>query len=137
MLDGLQISASGLTAESLRLAVISNNLANMDTTVAPGGVPYQRQFVVMSPIPAAATGPDRGVGQGVVVTGILPDQSPPKQVYDPSSPQANAQGYVLYPNVHLSVEMVDMIDASRAYQANATAFGAAKSMDVKALTLGV
>ncbi len=137
MLDALKISASGLTAESLRLAVIADNLANMNTTVAPGGVPYQRRFVTLSPVPAAAAGPDRGVGQGVVVAGILPDPSPPKLVYDPTSPQANAQGYVLYPNVHLAVEMVDMIEASRAYQANATAFGAAKSMDVKALTLGV
>lgn len=136
MFDAMHIAATGLTAESLRLGVIANNLANADTTATPNGGPYRREFVVLQATPPAAHGPNRGVGQGVVVSAILPDMSPLKSVYNPTSPLANAQGNVLYPNVHLSVEMVDMIDASRAYQANSTAFTAAKSMDVKALTLG-
>lgn len=136
MFDALSISASGLSAESLRLGVVSNNLANADTTVTPQGGPYRREFVVFKSLPQATSGPDQGVGQGVTVSSILPDQSPFQTVYDPTNPAANAQGNVLYPNVHLATEMVDMIEASRAYQANVSAFTAAKDMDVKALTLG-
>lgn len=136
MFDGLHISASAMTAESLRLGVIANNLANADTLVTPQGGPYRRQFVVMTPRPAPTQGTNQGIGQGVVVSQVLNDPSPLKPVYSPNSPYANAQGYVMYPNVHLSVEMVDMIDASRAYQANVTAFQAAKTMNLKALTLG-
>lgn len=135
MFDGMQISASGLTAESLRLSVTADNLANIDTTAGAGGQPYRRQFVLLAPRLAPASGPDAGVGQGVRVTAILPDLSPYKVVYDPQSPLANAQGNVLYPNVHLTTEMVDLIAASRAYQANVTAFNAAKAMDVKVLSL--
>ncbi|AEW06605.1 flagellar basal-body rod protein FlgC [Sulfobacillus acidophilus DSM 10332] len=136
MFDGINIAASGLTAESLRLDVVANNLANADTTVTPRGGPYRREFVVLQSLPAPATGPDQGIGQGVMVAGIYQDPSPFQVVYDPTSPQADAAGNVLYPNVHLPVEMVDMIEASQAYQANVTAFNAAKTMDTKALTLG-
>ncbi|CAB1128007.1 flagellar component of cell-proximal portion of basal-body rod [Candidatus Hydrogenisulfobacillus filiaventi] len=135
MFDGMRISASALTAEAVRLAVTADNLANLDTTAGVGGQPYRRQFVVLAPRPAPAAGPDAGVGQGVRVAAILPDLSPFKVVYDPASPLANAQGDVLYPNVHLTTEMVDLIAASRAYQANVTAFNAAKAMEVKVLSL--
>lgn len=136
MFDGLNIASTGLVANSLRLSVIANNLANADTTVTPQGGPYRSEFVVLQASPAAASGPNQGVGQGVIINGIYQDQSPLKVVYDPTSPQANAQGDVLYPNVSLAVQMVDMIQASQSYQANVSAFNANKSMDVKALTIG-
>lgn len=130
MLLGLGISGSALTAENTRLNVIASNLANMDTTATPGGGPYRSQFVVLQAMPGA-----NGVGQGVEVAGIYPSQSPFKVRYDPQSPLANAQGDVLYPNVNMATQMVDLIAASRAYSANANAFSATKSLDVKALTL--
>lgn len=136
MFDAMKISASGLTAESLRLDVISNNLANIDTTQTPQGGPYRREFVVFSPVPATLSGADANIGQGVVVSAILQDPSPFKVVYDPTSPLANAQGEVLYPNVNLATEMVDMIEASQAYQANSSAFTASKDMVLKALSIG-
>lgn len=137
MFDGMTISSSGLTAESLRLSVVANNLANADTTVTPQGGPYRREFVVFQCAPTAASGPNQGIGQGVTVTGIYQDPSPFKVVYNPASPQANKAGNVLYPNVSLPTEMVDMVQASQAYQANVSAFNAAKAMDVKALTIGL
>lgn len=136
MFDGLSISSTGLIAESLRLSLVANNLANADTTVTPSGVPYQSEYAVFQSLPAAASGPNQGVGQGVMVNGIYQSQSPYQVVYNPTSPQANAQGNVLYPNVNLQTQMVDMIEASQAYQANVSAFNAAKSMDVKALSIG-
>ncbi|MBX5467145.1 MAG: flagellar basal body rod protein FlgC [Firmicutes bacterium] len=132
MFSGLSIPASALTAETLRMDVIAQNLANIDTTVTPQGGPYRRQFVVLAARPAGAD----GVGQGVEVAAVLPDPSPFKVVYDPGNPLANAQGDVLYPNVHLATEMVDLIAASRAYAANATVFNAVKSEAVKALSIG-
>lgn len=136
MFDGLKISASALTAESFRLGIIANNLANADTTVTPQGGPYQAESVVFRPLPPPAAGPDRGIGQGVIVSQIVTDITPPKVVYDPSNPNANANGDVLYPNVNLALQMVDLIDASRAYQANVTAFQAAKAVALKALSIG-
>jgi len=136
MASGLSIATSGLLAESVRLDVVANNLANADTTSTPSGGPYRREVVVLEALPPAASGPEAGVGQGVEVVAILPDNAPFQEVYDPTNPQANAQGYVLYPNVSLPVEMTDMIVASRAYQADATAFSAAKTMDQQALNLG-
>jgi flagellar basal-body rod protein FlgC len=135
-MDGLKIAATGLVAESVRLDVVANNLANADTTVTPQGGPYRREMVVLEALPAPTSGVDAGIGQGVEVAAIIPDPSPFQVVYDPGSPQANAQGDVLYPNVSLPVEMTDMIVASRAYQADATAFTAAKTMDQQALNLG-
>ncbi len=136
MFDALKISASGLTAESTRLGVIANNLANVDTTTTPQGGPYRREFVLLSAVPGSPTGANPHIGQGVVVSAILQDPSPFKTVYDPTSPLANAKGNVLYPNVNLATEMVDMIDATSAYQANSSAFTADKTMALKALTLG-
>ncbi|MCL5116102.1 MAG: flagellar basal body rod protein FlgC [Firmicutes bacterium] len=136
MFDGLNISSTGLVAESFRLSVVANNLANADTTVTPQGGPYRSEFVVFKSAPAAASGPNQGIGQGVIINGVYQDQGPLKVVYDPTSPQANAQGNVLYPNVNLPTQMVDMIEASQAYQANVSAFNSAKAMDLKALTIG-
>lgn len=136
MFDGLNIASTGMVAESFRLSVVANNLANADTTVTAQGGPYRSEYVTFKSQPASASGPNPGVGQGVMVSGLYQDQSPFKVVYDPSNPQANAQGNVLYPNVNLQTQMVDMIEASQAYQANVSAFNSGKSMDLKALTIG-
>ncbi|NMP23545.1 flagellar basal body rod protein FlgC [Sulfobacillus harzensis] len=136
MFDGLNISSTGMVAESFRLSVVANNLANADTTVTPQGGPYRSEYVTFQSLAAAKSGPNAGIGQGVLVSGLHQDQTPFKVVYDPTSPQANAQGDVLYPNVNLQTQMVDMIEASQAYQANVSAFNSAKSMDLKALTIG-
>lgn len=147
-MDSLGISASGLTAQRLRLDVIANNIANADTTRTASGGPYRREVVELAAQPqsfssylnaatngTAAAGTDNGAGGGVEVTGIAQDQSPFQVVYDPSSPDA-VNGYVQMPNVDISVEMTDMVDASSAYQANVTAFDTGKQMDVDALNLG-
>lgn len=138
------ISASALTAERLRMDVISNNIANANTTRTILGGPYIRERVVFSPrfdpapgfAPLLATMTREGLPVGVRVTGIQKDPSPPKMVYDPGHPDANAEGYVSYPNVNVVNEMVDMISASRAYEANITAFNATKSMALAALSIG-
>ncbi len=138
------ISASALTAERLRMDVISNNIANADTTRTVQGGPYIRERVVFAPrfdpttsfAPMLATMTSEGLPVGVRVTSIQKDPSPPKMVYDPGHPDANAEGYVAYPNVNTVNEMVDMISASRAYEANITAFNATKSMALSALSIG-
>lgn len=143
MFASFDISASGLTAQRLRLDVIANNLANAETTRTAGGGPYVRQLVVFAPREAlpfsyflrAAAAP-QVPGYGVQVEGIVPDPSPPRRVYQPGHPDADAAGYVAYPNVNVVTEMVDMISASRAYEANAAAFNAAKGMALQALELG-
>lgn len=132
MFDALHISSTGLSAESLRISVIAENLANQDTTATPAGGPYRRQFVQLMALPANA----QGVGQGVEVQGIYQDPAPFISVHNPGAPGANAQGNVLYPNVNLSTEMVDLIQAESAYQANANAFQADKSLYLKAFSLG-
>lgn len=124
----LEVAASGLTSERLRLDVIANNLANVNTTRTPDGGPYQRQMAVVASRPVE-TG-------GVRVLGIVRDLTPPVQKYDPAHPDADAAGYVLLPNVNVVTEMVDLISASRAYEANVTAMNAVKQMMLKALEIG-
>lgn len=140
LFDGMSASASGLTANSLWLDVIANNIANANTTRTPQGGPYRREQVVFGENPgsfsSALSSAVSGVpGDGVQVQAIQQDPSPFRLVYDPSSPDA-VNGYVQMPNVDISTEMVDMITASRAYQANVTAFNAAKQMDVQSLQIG-
>jgi flagellar basal-body rod protein FlgC len=138
------ISASALTAERLRMDVISNNIANANTTRTIEGGPYVRQRVVFAPrfdatpafAPLLPTMTPDGLPVGVRVTSIQRDPAPPKMVYDPGHPDANAEGYVAMPNVNVVNEMVDMISATRAYDANITAFNATKSMALQALTIG-
>jgi flagellar basal-body rod protein FlgC len=124
--------------------VISNNIANANTTRTIEGGPYIRQRVTFSPRFDAAPAfssfmptmtPD-GLPAGVRVTSIQKDPTTPKMVYDPGHPDANAEGYVAYPNVNVVNEMVDLISASRAYEANITAFNATKSMALQALSIG-
>jgi flagellar basal-body rod protein FlgC len=138
------ITASALTAERLRMDVISNNIANANTTRTIEGGPYVRQRVVFAPrfdpspvfAPVQAMMTPEGLPVGVRVTAIQKDPTPPRMVYDPGHPDANTEGYVAYPNVNVVNEMVDLISATRAYEANITAFNATKSMALQALTIG-
>ncbi len=127
------ISASGLTAQRLRMDTIANNIANIETTRTPEGGPYQRQVPLFASREPQETGQPGG---GVRVQALLRDQSPFKRVYEPGHPDADEEGYVLMPNVELVKEMVDMIDASRAYEANVTALNTAKEMAQRALEIG-
>jgi flagellar basal-body rod protein FlgC len=143
MFGGMEISASALTAQRLRMNVTAENLANAETTKGADGNPYRRKEVVLSSVPgqgtfgsqlSAAMGGGVAPG-GVQVAGITEDQTPYKTIYDPGHPDANAQGYVRMPNVDTVTEMVDLISASRAYEANVTAMQAAKQMFAKTLEL--
>ena len=145
LFDAIDISGSGLSAERLRMDVTAENLANAQTTRGPNGGPYQRKEVVLQTAQpngfasqlAAATGSVQG-GQtpgGVQAVGIVADPTAPKQVYDPGHPDANAEGYVEMPNVNSVTEMVDLISASRGYEANVTAMQTAKQMFSKTLDI--
>lgn len=140
------ISSSALTAQRLRMDVISSNIANAETTRAriEGGqaVPYRRKTVVMAPKEtdfgsALSSALEGGFnGQGVKITKIQEDSAPFKPVYNPTHPDANSEGYVYMPNVDILKEMVDMISATRSYEANITALNASKAMITKALQIG-
>ena len=143
LFDALGISGSGLTAQRLRMDVTAENLANAQSTRDANGQPYRRKDVVLqeaspSGFGAALQNAQAGssaAGAGVQVAGIVADPSPGRRVYDPGHPDANAQGYVTLPNVNPVTEMTDLIDASRAYEANVTAMSAAKQMFSKTLDL--
>lgn len=145
MFTGIDASASGLTAERLRMDVISNNIANANTTRTAQGGAYHRRFVVFMPrekelqsfeqMLKQAVGYKKSSGEGVRAVAIMDDPQQGPLVYDPTHPDANEEGYVEKPNVNIVAEMVDMITASRAYEANTTAINAAKSMAMKALEI--
>lgn len=128
----MRTSGTALTAERLRMDVISNNIANSETTRTPQGGPYQRRRVVFSSLMPQDPG---DAGGGVEVSAILTDTRPGNTVHDPTNPDANAQGDVTYPNVDISTEMIDMMSATRAYEANVVALQAGKTMAEKALTI--
>jgi flagellar basal-body rod protein FlgC len=143
LFDSLDISGSGLSAERLRMDVTAENLANANTTRGAGGAAYRRKTVVLEQqqpqnnfgnqlTAAMSRGQKPG---GVQVAAIAEDVTPNKRVYDPGHPDADAQGYVSMPNVDSVSEMVDLISASRAYEANVTAMQAAKTMFNKTLEL--
>ncbi len=145
MFGAIDAAASGLTAERLRMDVISNNIANANTTRTPEGGAYRRKVVVFQPRSdeqrnAFARFLDDEMstkaGEGVRAVGIVEDDAPMPLRYDPTHPDANADGYVEMPNLNIVTEMVDMITASRAYEANATAINAAKSMAARAMEIG-
>jgi flagellar basal-body rod protein FlgC len=141
--DSINIAASGLTAERVRMDVTSENLANAQTTNGPGGQPYSRQEVVLTQVGgnafsstlAGAMGGGSPAPGGVEVAGIVNDPTPDQLVYDPGHPGANAQGYVRMPNVNPVTEMTDLIDESDSYQADVTAMSTAKTMYTKTLDL--
>lgn len=147
--NGFDISSSALTAQRLRMDVIASNLAHADTTrgklVDGKWVPYQRKMVSIEAKPgsfsealagAMGTGAGSRTGEGVRVRQIIEDTSPFKQVYDPTHPDADENGFVLMPNVDPLKEMVDMMTATRSYEANVTALNASKAMITKALEIG-
>ncbi len=143
MFSAFNINASGMTAQRLRMDVISENVANASTTRTEDGTPYRRKVVnfvqkgeqtsfskVLSSVSSSYT------GQGVKVEGIYEDYTTDLvMTYDPSHPDADENGYVSYPNVNIVTEMTNLIDASRAYEANTTAFNASKSMALQGLEL--
>jgi len=118
MFGTLAVSASGLSAQRLRMDTIATNIANAETTHTAEGGPYRRRTVEMQ----------NADGAGVQVAGISEDATAGPLVYDPAHPDANADGYVRYPNVSVTDEMVGLMDARRMYEANATVFQATKSM---------
>ena len=159
--SGLSISASGMRAQRIRQNAISSNIANAETTRTAEGGPYRRQFAVLesgstsadvrminkdSAISGVSTQPnhlpipadnfprdERFFGNGVNVVEIREDSRPPKLIHNPSHPDADAEGYVAMPNVNIVSEMADMISATRAYEANVTAFNATKTMIQQAI----
>jgi flagellar basal-body rod protein FlgC len=141
LFDALGISGSGLTAQRLRMDVTAENLANAQSTKDANGQPYRRKDVVLqeaSGFGAALQNAQAGsspAGAGVQVAGIVADSAPGRRVYDPGHPDADRQGYVTMPNVNPVTEMTDLIDASRAYEANVTAMQSAKQMFSKTLDL--
>ncbi len=156
MFAAFNISASGMTAQQLRTDVISENIANVNTTRTSDGTPYVRKAVVftektLSTATAVAGANSNGssfasvlrnvqggrLGDGVKITSVYNDKSTDmNMVYDPSHPDADENGYVTYPNVNVAQEMTDLIDASRAYEANISAFNASKDMATKGLSIG-
>lgn len=147
LFDAIDVAGSGLTAERLRMDVTAENLANAQTTRSADGQPYRRREVVLQEagggdsfgaILVGEIGGVRAAGQGsrgVEVGGIVEDATPPRRVYDPGHPDADAQGYVSLPNVNPVTEMVDLISASRAYEANVTALQSAKTLFTRTLDL--
>ena len=132
MFDSLRIPASGMTAERLRMDVIAENLANANTTRGPNGEPYRRQEVLLQ---AGDPGSFQDALAGVHAVGIVSDPSPLRRVYDPGHPDADAQGYVSLPNVSPVTEMVDLVTATRGYEADVQAMNASRSMFMKALDI--
>jgi len=141
-LDALHISSSGLSAQKLRMNVISSNLANINSTRTPQGGPYQRKDVVLAAHPAHQSFQSllrsriTNKLSEVKVVGIVDDPRPPLLKYDPQHPDADDQGYVAMPNINLIEEMVNMISATRSYEASVAAINATKNMALKALEIG-
>lgn len=144
MFKAIDVSATGLTAERLRMDIISKNIANANTTRTSSGTPYRRQVPIFKEsstnlsfqqhLDAAKNGIVGG--NGVEVTAVKEDKSPFKKVYDPGHPDADKDGYVQMPNVDIVAEMINMISSTRAYEANVTCINSAKSMAMKALEIG-
>lgn len=135
LLSIFDIAGSALSAQSQRMNVSASNMANADSVVGPDGAPYRARQVVFQVNPAAGQALGQEIG-GVRVAGVIQDPSPLKQVYDPKHPLADAQGYISMPNVDPVAETVNMIAASRSYQANVEVLNTAKALMQKTLTIG-
>lgn len=133
MLSGLSISASGMAAERTRMEVIANNMANAHTTRGPDGKAFRRQQVIFQTV-MDENDHQRGMA-GVEVVGIAPDYSEQQRLYQPNHPDADAEGFVTLPNVKPAFEMVDMLTASRSYEANLRALRTFRQMAEQALEL--
>ncbi|WP_414720284.1 flagellar basal body rod protein FlgC [Trinickia sp.] len=131
------VAGSALSAQSERLNVTASNLANADSTTGPDGQPYRAKQVVfeVKPVGGAHTASGQQIG-GVQVSNVIDDPTPMKTTYDPSNPSADENGYVTRPNVDPVQEMVNMISASRSYQANVETLNTAKNLMLKTLTIG-
>lgn len=138
--DSFNISASGLSAERLRMDTISSNIANISTTRTADGGPYRRKIAVFQEnfdnVLDEKTGKSEKKLLGVRASNIQEDQSPFEEKYDPGNPDADANGYVKMPNVNILSEMADMMASTRAYEANVTAINDEKGMFTKALEIG-
>jgi len=134
----MEVSASGLSAERTRMNIAASNLANAQTTQTAAGGPYRRRDVTLASVDVPGTRNTQFAQavRGVAVSQISQDATPPRLEYDPGHPQANAQGYVAYPNINPVEEMVDMITASRAYEAGVTSMTTATNMAERALGIG-
>jgi flagellar basal-body rod protein FlgC len=139
---GLRISASGLSAQRMRMNTISSNIANINTTRTPEGGPYRRKDVVFEAMPDArnfgelVTTPPNDNLQRVQVTDVHVDEKGVDLRYEPDHPDANEEGYVAYPKINLMEEMANMIQATRSYEANVSAIQAQKDMALGALEIG-
>lgn len=143
MFSSFDINASGMTAQRYRMDIIAENVANAETTRTADGTPYRRKMVTFEEKDGQSNFKhvlsktlDEYSGKGVKVDGVYEDyEQEMVKVYEPSHPDADENGYVWYPNVNIVQEMTDLIDASRSYEANATAFTASKSIALKGLEL--
>jgi len=140
ILDVMKIGASGLTAERTRMEAASSNLANVHTTRTDEGGPYRKKDVVFIPTDVSGDGSFGSMlnekFEGGKVDEVVESEKPFEQTYDPSHPDADANGYVTYPNVNVMEEMGDMIAATRAYEANINVVNSAKDMFIKSLDIG-
>lgn len=127
-----EVAGSAMAAQSQRMNVTASNLANADSAVTPNGQPYRAKQVIFGLAPT----PGQSDVGGVQVEGVVEDSSPPRMVYNPTHPLANENGYITMPNVNPVEEMVNMISASRSYQANVEVLNSAKNMMLKTLTIG-
>ncbi len=139
----IDVSASGMTAQRTRLNVISMNLANANTTRTADGTPYRRKTTVFQTVPIEEDSfeshfksSQEDMIYGVKISGIVPVSGDFKKIFDPSHPDADQKGFVYLPNVNLVEEMVQMLNANRSYEANASAIRTAKEMALKALDIG-
>jgi flagellar basal-body rod protein FlgC len=144
LMQSMRISASALMAQRLRMDVVANNVANMNTSRTVGGGPYRRQSVVFAEQSREVPFRDflsresgtPGTGGGVKVTEIREDNTPPRRVFDPQHPDADPDGYVLLPDINVVTELTDLVSARRAYEASVTVLNATKSMALRALEIG-
>ena len=147
MFDVLNVAASGMTAQRKQMDVIAENIANVNTTHTLAGTPYRRKLAVFTQkyldnnsdnfiTPVSFDDELSTATEGVQVSTVAEDNSPLKKVYDPTNPDADKDGYVSLPNVDLITEMTNMIQASRAYEANATVINSVKQMAMKAMQIG-
>jgi flagellar basal-body rod protein FlgC len=138
LLPGINSTSAALDAERIRMDVVSQNIANADTTHGLDGKPYQRQQVVFESVLNAqqGSGVPGSASQAVQIARIEKDNRPPRMVYNPSHPDANAQGMVAMPDINIHQEMVDMITSSRAYEANLAVVKNSRSMAMQALAIG-
>ncbi len=140
-LTGMRVSASGMTAQRMRMNTISSNIANINTTQSPEGGPYRRKDVVFESMPDGASfgdvltsAPQRDIAR-VQVTDVISDRKAPLLKYEPDHPDANPEGFVAYPNINLMEEMANQITATRAYEANVAAMNSTKDMAMTALEI--